>query len=211
MTSPLTPTLHYFHDPMCSWCWGYRPTWQALQSHLPDSVVVVYQLGGLAPDTDEAMPAEMRQHLEQIWQRIHLQLGTEFNFDFWRHCTPRRSTYPACRAVIAAQAQGQELEMILAIQQAYYLSALNPSNDDTLIALAESLALDIPQFIKELNAPQTQQKLIAQVELARRWQVPGFPSLVLEVAGEVVHLPIDYKDYRPPIDKINAVLAQTQD
>ncbi|MFT6977114.1 MAG: putative protein-disulfide isomerase, partial [Shewanella psychromarinicola] len=23
-------TLYYVHDPMCSWCWGYRPTWDTL-------------------------------------------------------------------------------------------------------------------------------------------------------------------------------------
>jgi putative protein-disulfide isomerase len=21
------PTLYYVYDPMCSWCWGYKPVW----------------------------------------------------------------------------------------------------------------------------------------------------------------------------------------
>ena len=36
--------------------------------------------------------------------------GVRFNFDFWTHCTPKRSTYPACRAVIAARAQDPTLD-----------------------------------------------------------------------------------------------------
>ena len=32
--------------------------------------------------------------------------------------------------------------MILAIQKAYYLQALNPSNEDTLVGCAESIGLD---------------------------------------------------------------------
>lgn len=196
---------------MCSWCWGYRPTWLDVQSHLPDSVSVVYQLGGLAPDTEQAMQIEMQQHLKKIWQRIHLQLGTEFNFDFWHQCSPRRSTYPACRAVLAAQIQGQGEAMTYAIQQAYYLEAKNPSNQDTLIALAESLGMDIGRFSADLNAPQTQQRLMEQVALAQRWQVPGFPGLVLETAGDAVHIPINYKDYRATIDQILAASSKDYD
>ena len=42
--------LYYVHDPMCSWCWGFRPTWLALQDQLPEGVRVQRLLGGLAPD-----------------------------------------------------------------------------------------------------------------------------------------------------------------
>ncbi|MEF1187337.1 DsbA family protein, partial [Vibrio sinaloensis] len=23
--------LYYVYDPMCSWCWGYKPTWRAVE------------------------------------------------------------------------------------------------------------------------------------------------------------------------------------
>ena len=138
MTTPQPGfTLYYFHDPMCSWCWGFRPTWQALQENLPDTVAVQYVLGGLAPDSDQSMPDELRRMIQNTWQRIQQELGTEFNFDFWTQNTPRRSTFPACRAVIAAHQQGMEQEMILAIQQAYYLRALNPSDLSILRQLGE--------------------------------------------------------------------------
>jgi putative protein-disulfide isomerase len=54
---------------------------------------------------------------------------------------PRRSTYAACRAVIAARRQnpGYEEKMILAIQQAYYLEARNPADSHTLIELASEI------------------------------------------------------------------------
>jgi protein-disulfide isomerase-like protein with CxxC motif len=57
--------------------------------------------------------------------------GTEFNFDFWTKCQPRRDTYKACRAVIAASQQNAEEAMIEAIQKAYYLRAMNPSEHDS--------------------------------------------------------------------------------
>jgi hypothetical protein len=50
-------TLVYVHDPMCSWCWGFDPVLRELVSSLPEGVAVRRLLGGLAPDSDEPMPA----------------------------------------------------------------------------------------------------------------------------------------------------------
>ncbi|MGB5741033.1 MAG: DsbA family protein, partial [Sedimenticolaceae bacterium] len=90
--------LIYIHDPMCSWCWGFRPTFEQLCASLPRHVAVRRLLGGLAPDSDQPMPADMQMRLQQTWRRIQQRIpGTRFNFDFWRVCDPRRSTWPACR------------------------------------------------------------------------------------------------------------------
>jgi putative protein-disulfide isomerase len=135
--------LYHVHDPMCSWCWGYRRVWDELRSALPESVVVVNVVGGLAPDSDEPMPMAQRETIAGYWGRIAEETGAEFNFDFWQQCEPRRSTYPACRAVIAAARQGAEEAMIDAIQRAYYLRAMNPSNTSTLVQLAIELGLPL--------------------------------------------------------------------
>ena len=125
-------TLYFYHDPMCSWCWGYRSVSDQIFAALPDNVELVKIVGGLAPDSNEPMPESLRQKLPMVWQEIHDLLGTEFNFDFWTQCEPRRSTYPACRAVLAAGEQDRYDDMSDAIQRAYYLRAMNPSDVDTL-------------------------------------------------------------------------------
>jgi putative protein-disulfide isomerase len=137
--------LYYFHDPMCSWCWAFRPLWNELVIGLPNNISYQRILGGLAPDTDQAMPLDIQAKLQSVWQKIQQTVpGTPFNFDFWEKCTPRRSTYAACRAVIAAKQQdpGHEETMILAIQQGYYLEARNPADMTTLIELATEIGLD---------------------------------------------------------------------
>ena len=79
-------TLFYIHDPMCSWCWGFRPVWQQLEQQLSTTVNIVYIVGGLAPDSDQPMAMAMQQTLAATWQRIQQQIpGIEFNYDFWRH------------------------------------------------------------------------------------------------------------------------------
>ncbi|MEH6650188.1 MAG: DsbA family protein [Motiliproteus sp.] len=205
-------TLYYAHDPMCSWCWGFSRTWQSIERGLPPSVTVERLLGGLAADSDVAMPAEMQQFLRQTWQRIQQQIpGTEFNFDFWDHCSPRRSTYPACRAVIAAANQGAEYhaKMTLAIQKGYYLEARNPSDDATLIGMAKALGLDVEGFTAELNAPQTQQRLMQDILRSQQLGAQGFPSLILQQGDQQWLLPLDYHNPDATLQRINSLLGHS--
>ncbi len=198
----MSTKLYYIYDPMCSWCWGYRPVWDILQQNLPKSIVVEYVAGGLAPDSESPMPVAQQQMIQNHWRTIEQKLGTNFNHDFWRDNTPRRSTYNACRAAIAADKQSCQKPMIDAIQQAYYLRALNPSDVDMLIGVAKELSqqashtLDLGQFIADINSSETDKELARQVSLARELSQQGFPSLVLEVDGVIQQIPLDYSDYK---------------
>jgi putative protein-disulfide isomerase len=198
--------LHYIHDPMCSWCWGFRRTWQELQRRLPGDIRLQYVLGGLAPDSDEPMPEETRHYLQQTWRKIRDTLGAEFNFAFWERCQPRRSTYPACRAVIAAGRQDAGRAMIEAIQKAYYTRAMNPSDDDTLITLAGELGLDEARFAADLGSPETQQELLRQIAHGRALGAQGFPSLVLEVDGSRWPIGLDYREADAMLEQIRMAL-----
>jgi len=170
---------------------------------------IKYLLGGLAPDSNVEMPESMQRDIAGYWKKIQQHIpGTEFNFDFWQKCSPRRSTYPACRAVIAARKQNPEVElaMIEAIQKAYYLNAQNPSNDETLVALAESLMLDKKQFSEDLNSSETQQQLENEIIFARRIGAQGFPSMILEKDANYQYVPLNYNDPEAAINSIREAM-----
>ena len=187
-------TLVHVYDPMCSWCWAYRPEWTALRGALPADLTVVELLGGLAPDSDEPMPPETRAMVQGHWRRIEGLLGTAFNHDFWTACSPRRDTYKACRAVVAAGERGPD--MVLAIQEAYYLRAMNPSEPDTLVQLAGEIGLDQEVFAALLAATETDIEFRRQRDLARQLGVGSYPSLVLLAGQEARPIPVDYRDHR---------------
>ncbi|WP_370643815.1 DsbA family protein [Photobacterium sp. TLY01] len=195
--------LYYVHDPMCSWCWGYRPAFERLQSRLPADVEIRCVLGGLAPDSDQPMPEEMQQMLQLTWRRIASQLGTAFNHDFWAQCQPRRSTYPACRAVIAARIQGQENEMTEAIQQAYYLRAMNPSDVETHVKLAAELGLDVTRFMQDITSAEVDALLQEDIAHTSALGVSGFPSLVLEVEGQRWPIAVAYQNELTTLNDIH--------
>lgn len=206
----MSPTLYYIHDPMCSWCWAFRPALRQLRSQLPPNITLRPLLGGLAPDTSAPMPIVQQDYLKQVWQQIQNRVpGTRFNYDFWKKAEPRRSTYPACRAVLATRAQQPELEesMITAIQAAYYQRALNPSDDSVLIQLAGEIGLSQDAFSEALNSADIQQQLLDEIEQATVLDALTLPSLVIETAnGKTYPIAIDYTDPSNMLADIQAIL-----
>lgn len=196
------PILYYIYDPMCSWCWGYRPTWLILQKKLESVIQISTMVGGLAEDSNSPMPENMQNFLQQTWHKISEELGAEFNFSFWSQCQPKRSTYPSCRAVIFARHYQKEQAMCLAIQEAYYLHAQNPSEINTLIKIADSIGLDGELFAQQINSDKLKQQLINEITRVRKMPIQGFPSLVLVVDGERLPIRVDYKNWQISYDII---------
>ncbi len=207
-------SLYYVHDPMCSWCWGFRPVWQQVQLALADKVNARYLLGGLAADNEQPMTAEMQTNIQQTWAHIQREIpGTAFNFDFWRQNQPRRSTYPACRAVIAAHFQGggkAAEKMLLAIQQAYYLQAKDPSDMAVLIQLAVSSGLDGQRFEANLSSQKCEQVLQQNLQQSRELGVSSFPTLVLSNNGSNALISIDYTKSETIVSSVLALLREVR-
>ena len=202
--------LVYVHDPMCSWCWAFRPALETLRRDLPLGLEFQRLLGGLAPEADTPMPEDMQRYLQQTWRRILQQVpDTEFNFEFWSRCKPRRSTYPACRAVIAARYQEPVAEdaMILAIQRAYYTQARNPSLKATLVDLSAEIGLDPVRFRAGLDAPETHDELLEEIATGRSLGADSFPELVLVSGDNRWQIPVDYREPQRMLEQINELLT----
>lgn len=199
--------LYYVYDPMCSWCWGYKPVWQKVSQQLESKIEIQYVLGGLAPDSDQPMPEEMQRQIASYWKKIEDFLGTEFNYDFWQKNTPRRSTYPSCRAVLAARKQGAEQAMLSAIQHAYYLEARNPSDNEVLLSLAANIGLDTAKFAVDFFSAELNQEFLQELEFARRIGGNSFPSLFVANEQGIIELQVDYQSAETTIDQVEQILS----
>jgi len=196
--------LCYVMDPMCSWCWAFQPVVQQLADEASPDTPVVYVLGGLAPDSEQPMPAAMRSQLEAVWHHIEQRTGVRFNYDFWRNNTPRRSTYPACRAVLAAEAlqPGVFPALIEAIQRSYYRQARNPSDLDTLTDLARQIGIDTAAFRAQMGAEPLTEQLYRHLRLRDRLQVQGYPSLVWWRGKAAIPITYGYCDLATTREKL---------
>ncbi len=200
--------LYYIADPMCSWCWGFSPVLEAVSNVLPDEIPIRYVMGGLARDSEDPMPEETRSYVQSQWRLVAERTGADFNWDFWKDCEPRRSTYPACRAVIAAGMQRPEgtEAMFHAIQHAYYLEARNPSDRETLIQLAGEINLDSKRFSEDLASTHTDTLLHQDFELRRSLHADKFPTMILEYIDNQLWLAYGYEDEDLVVDLLTSAL-----
>jgi putative protein-disulfide isomerase len=190
---------------MCSWCWAFRLSLNTLIEKLAKEIDIVRLLGGLAPDSDIPMPDVTREYVIKNWRAIEEQVPkTKFNYDFWTKCKPRRSTYPACRAVIAARRQKNEFDMAmtLAIQKAYYLHARNPSDYETLIELAEEIGADKNKFSKDITSPETEQILTEEINQSQSLDLKTLPSLLFVSGEKKLRIELDYLDAKVMLNQI---------
>jgi putative protein-disulfide isomerase len=202
-------TLYYVHDPMCSWCYAFKPTFNELKKHLFSNIQIVNVVGGLAKHSDEVMPKDMQEKIENIWHEIQNVTGAEFNYNFWRNCEPRRSTYLSCEATMLARAQNKEDEMIEAIQEAYYIKAKNPSDASTLIELAKNIGMDEKKFEEDLKSQKIEDDLQNELNFRRSLNVRSFPSLILKYEKELYPINIKYNDYESMLNQINNMVKNS--
>lgn len=201
--------LIYVIDPMCSWCWAFSKSVKQLPELFPD-LKIHYLMGGLAPDSDEPMPTEMQQGIQDIWHQIAEKTGTDFNFDFWTQCQPRRSTWRACRAVIATRhlAAEKENQMIQAIQEAYYLQSKNPSDRDTLINAAKDIGLDTEAFSSLIDSSEMKSALEKDMSLAAQLGARGFPAVRLIKNNKVYWVSDGYLNEAQFLEQLKTVIEQ---
>lgn len=202
--------LIYIYDPMCSWCYAFNSSLQELQKDLPSTICFSYLLGGLAPDTTEPTSVDLQNTIKQAWKRIEKTVShVQFNYDFWKLNTPLRSTYPACRAILAAKKQGvkYETKLLHAIQAAYYQKARNPSLQETLLICAAEVGLNADTFIIDLNSSAINDELHKEIEFSRNLGVASYPSLCLIHNEKQFYIPIDYLDHGTMIDKVIGFLG----
>jgi len=202
-------TLYYIHDPMCSWCYAFKPILDSIKTKLSKEINLVYVCGGLAKHTDEVMPKEQQEKIKSIWKQIEQEIGTKFNYDFWEKNTPQRATYLACQALILARQHDKEEAMLEAIQKAYYQKALNPSKIEVLVKLAHEIGLDKKHFETHLNTEQTQQLLEEDLDLRRKLGVRVFPTLLLKYKKESYPIGINFKDSTKMLEQIEDLSKNT--
>lgn len=204
--------LIYVYDPMCSWCYGFRPTWKALKSQLPEGLPVVSLLGGLADDSDVSMPEDMVKYLRRTWSQIESTCEVTFNHAYWDQTPPPpRTTFISCRAVIAAERlAGRGEAFAERIQDAYYTEAQNVWDFNTLCDLAEAFGFQRSSFADALMSDDVRAVHDEQRQLAERLQVEGYPSVLLIHQGQAYPIPVRHQGADVMLSDISDLLAESQ-
>ena len=190
-------------DPMCSWCYGFARTMDALLSDPGDAAPLQLALvmGGLRPFTTEPMAPARIDEILGHWRHVHEASGQPFAV------APRTAlhepgfvydTEPASRAVITVRSHWptQVWRYLKAVQQAFYAEARNVTRPDVLADLAGQLGLPRSDFAHTFASQAMRDATLADFGQSQAWGIRGFPALIAEHDGALHlvaqgYLPVD--------------------
>jgi len=176
-----TKEILYIADPMCSWCWGFTPSLQAMAERATGLVSLTMMMGGLRPLTrspmDEAQRAEIRHH----WEAVEERSGQPFNYDFFEQNNFTYDTEPACRAVCVVRtiARPLVLDYFEAVQRAFYVENRDVTDGAVLQEIARKKGIDHAAFAERFNDIGSAYQTAGDFQSARQLKVTGYPTVML--------------------------------
>lgn len=187
----MTVTLEIWADVVCPWCWiGEAGVLRAIDDlGVRDDVRIEMRAYRLDPDPD---PPRVSSH-ERIarkygWDEEQAraaadrvrQLGAEVGVDIRPEVTVTSPTFDAHRLIRAAQPEGRDLELMLALQQRYFTFGEDVGDHDVLRAAAAEVGLPGDLVEEVLGSDRHADDVVADEDEARGVGVQGVPFMVLD-------------------------------
>lgn len=207
--------LIYVVDPMCSWCYGFAPSVDALLADPGQAAPLELALvmGGLRPYTTEPVSARFVDEILGHWRHVHEASGQPFAAA--PHTALHDSgfvydTEPASRAVVAVRSlwPAQVWRYLKAIQQAFYAGARNVARAEVLADLALAQGLPRSEFAHAFASQQMRDATRADFRQAQDWGIRGFPALLAELGAELHLVSQGYLDADALRERVAALAAR---
>jgi putative protein-disulfide isomerase len=182
------PELVYVGDPMCSWCWGFVPTWNAFMTRHSDRFRYRLIVGGLRPGPAAvSMDDGMKAYLAHHWKQVESRSGQPFDLAFFERNDFVYDTEPSCRAVVTARKMAADKAFAFMDQthEAFYARNQDPTRTDTLVEIADRLKLPAHEFRKLFESDELRRETERDFQEAREMGVVGFPSVTLVEGGSL--------------------------
>ena len=200
-----TPDLEFVYvgDPMCSWCWGFAPVLDRLDTdyEIPIRTVV----GGLRPGA-AAQPLDdgAKRMIAHHWHQVEEASGQPFDHSFFDRDDWVYDTELAAVAVVAMRQLDEKvtLPFFVRLQQAFYTEGVDLTDPSVYPALVSGFDVDAARFVELLAADETKQAAYGDFAQARRFGIAGFPTLLLR--EDAAHHVVTYG--YAPIDRIEEPL-----
>ena len=186
----------YVGDTMCSWCWGFAPTMDALADHYSFPMRLVN--GGLRPGPGaQVLEDNLRAYLKHHWDQVAAASGQPFNDavlakDGWVYDTE----YPA-RAVVTMRghAPEREFEWFKRLQRAFYADGIDITDPGTYRELLAGYPVDGEIFLSDLGDEKSRLAAWEDFEQAQVLQAQGFPTLLLRTGSDMATITRGYRSF----------------
>jgi putative protein-disulfide isomerase len=185
------PTVVYANDPLCGWCFAIGPSLNDARINLGADVQWRIECGGLVTGERVRPIVHDREYLVSGFAQVKATSGRVPGDKYWTEVvepgTWVSNSEPACRAVLLMQQLQPAVAMTFshALTDALYLDGRTPEDPGTLRSVAEQFGVDGDRFVAQWQSPDAIAITRTAFAHARQIGVTTYPSLFLEVGGEL--------------------------
>lgn len=205
------PSLLYFGDPMCSWCYGFAPVLRHVHEAFPELPIVCI-LGGLRPGPRaQILDETLARFLRQEWTKIGQVTGQPFGFGILDQKEFLYNTEPASRAVVIFRRGDSKntLHFFESLQNAFYKDGKDITSPGTLADLYAAFGAGTAEgFLDAWNQEDVRQETLADFQFSQQVGMTAFPSLVYAREGKGQLLCrgyIPFEELQPRIEQLHSV------
>ncbi len=198
------PTLFYFGDPMCSWCYGFAPELEKVVAEFSDRAEIELVMGGLRPYNTETM-LDLKDFLTGHWQEVNHRSGQLFTYDILNDPSITYDTEPPSRAVVLIRSLCPEHEMFFfkEVQKLFYQKNKNLHLTESYYPILDQIDVDKDAFKSGFESEEMKLKIKEDFAKSADFGVRGFPTLILQKGGEMFLISNGYATAKDLIEKIN--------
>lgn len=198
----------YVADPMCSWCWGFAPTIEQVDTayDIPLRIVV----GGLRPGNRAEPLDAIRGLLQHHWSQVAAASGQPFDLGGLDREDWVYDTMTADTAVVTmrASAPDETLQFFTRLQRAFYAERVDVTDPGVYSSLVEGFRVDGTEFVEALISPQMRAATEKDFEEAAWLGVTAFPTLLLRDGTSTVPLSLGYAPFERVAERLNGLLQR---
>lgn len=196
------PTIVYFYDALCGWCYGFSPVISQLQKNYSERIKFEVISGGMITGDRQGPIGEVAPYIKTAYKTVEDHTGVEFGEGFLKGVLEPGTAYfssikPSIALTVFKQLRPNEaVSFASALQKAIYYDGIQPDKFEEYKVIAESFGLPGQDFVERMKAPSALEATQKEFALSSSAGVRGFPTVVFIQGEKATLLSNGYQTYK---------------
>jgi predicted DsbA family dithiol-disulfide isomerase len=170
--------IYMFIDPLSPDCWALEPNMKKLHIEYGKYFRIKYVISGRLSSLNMCRNQNF-EHIAERWDKAASRYGMSCDGSLWLD-NPISSPYLASIAIKAAELQGRKagVRFLRKLQEMVFLNKQNISTFEVLRVCAESVGLDVNEFISDIHSNSAAKAFQCDLKITSEMEVTESPTLV---------------------------------
>ena len=213
----MQPTLIYYYDAYCGWCYGFSPVIKKIANLFKEQFYIEVLSGGMILPEKPVHVSATANYIKEAYQKVEELTGIKFGADYlWHINNPEESDwFPSSEKSAIALSIFKEIcpekqvEFIADMQYCLYFEGRDLTDNEAYQHLLTKYSIDTNEFYEKLKSIEYKEKAYYEFQLCKQLQITGFPQVLMQVTETKFHLLAKgYIDYETLVKRIELVLKE---